>query len=260
MKNRLQKEIAMTKHLLASQQGSALIIMIVAMVLLSYATSTVLQQRGNDIMYSNLERDRSQARYTAISAIEYGKFQLDQGNSPAINNKTLDISSFSITADPATSTFEVTSQAGSARVQNKVDSVYSKNCFSMSPVGASISIGAFQTSMSNLQLSKTCHSRAVIDKVRVSWNTFHGSQRITSIRDNGVSYYSAFPVVGSPIGGAASGVTIDVQDYVLSSATPYVLDEIRWTYLASDAIATSTLYTFEFIFKDNSSVSFTATF
>jgi hypothetical protein len=227
------------------------------MILLCYASASLVQVRGSDLSQSTDHIQKTQSAYVALGAIEYAKYNLDRGLDPTTTGKPFGAGDFDIQKNVVLGKVYVSGRVGAAKTNQSLDVDFASNCFSFDPM-YDVNFGPDGGGIYNLKFKKTCHQKVVVDKVVISWPGALNNQLFSRVvkEDGGLAYNAiTMPHIGAPSTGAASGVEIDLQDVTIADSATHYFQEIYMGYTNSSGPVQPETFTVQFVFKDGSSTS-----
>jgi len=150
---------------LLNQKGSSLIGALMTLMVLGFTGMAAVEMSTGENMASVNDMETQQALYVGQAGIEYAKDKLSQGLSPDINNKSFGRGSFSVVSSPDQSSFQVTSQVGSARRVQTIGANFSKDNTALDLTRAYVD----ENHLKNVDLVKFGGEAVVITGMIVDW-------------------------------------------------------------------------------------------
>src|SRR3989339_263505 len=235
--------------------GSVMLPAIITMIVLSYATLSLVQIQAAGLAEAANHAEKLKSEHLFLAGIEFSYALLNNGQSPATNgDRTLGSGNINVTANPSTESVTVKGEVPKAKKQGTANMSFSKSCIVIDDNYVFLFGNAFGD-IQNIHIRKTCHNKFIINKMYVTWTNSNLAQKVTKIDLDSAIYYDAFhdPPTGSPVGGANSGVLIDINDITITDANEHTFGYVRLQYPENGAPPPGTVFTIRLDFQDGSS-------
>ncbi|MFH1357008.1 MAG: hypothetical protein ABII18_07745 [bacterium] len=239
---------------LSQRTGSVMIPAVITMLILSYASISMIQMQTSGLMQASNHLNKTQAQKIAIAGAEWSKTLINGGNNPVTNGKNLGTGILKITTVPNQGVVNMMSSTNTAKASYTIVTDFATDCVSFQNIHT-FSFGDTIGHINNVQVRKTCLDKIIIDKVMVSWTDPSAAQRVMKIDMNSSIYYDAYvePSTGEPSEGANSDIVIDINNIVMTGTGYYTFNYFEFEYTVGNAPPPGTDFTITFYFGDGSS-------
>jgi hypothetical protein len=239
---------------LNQRTGSVMIPAVITMLILSYASISMIQMQTSGLMQASNHLNKTQAQKIAIAGAEWSKTLINGGNNPVTNGKSLGTGTLKITTNPNQGVVNMMASTSTAKASYTIVTDFATDCVTFKNL-QTYSFGDTVGQINNVKFKKDCLGKIIIDKIMLSWTDASASQRVMKIdMDSGI-YYDAYiePATGAPAEGANSDIVINNNNIVIATDGENTFNYFEFEYTSGNAPPPGTDFSITFYFADGSS-------
>lgn len=202
------------------KRGVSIIGAVFTLLILSIFGAAIVALVSTDHEIRRMQVFKGQTFYEIQAGLEYAIREINQGGYPAVT-KNLGIGSFTNTIDYSQHAITTTAVTGDVTHANSITySPMGGDCLDINTSSVSTE-GLGGTDLVGIFFTKTCLSAVTLDKMVFTWSP-NGGEKITRIEIDSTAVYRN-------ASGTASGLTIDINDFMIADALQHRMNLVRFT-------------------------------